>query len=69
MSFFKNSTSSGRNYRNLDSIPHQTFKERNSFHERVAAVENIRTKFPLKVPVIVERYKKVNSGKVSINLQ
>ena len=66
MGFFKDSSSSGRNYRNLAgssrsvNIPDQTFKERNSFNERVAAVQNIRTKFPLKVPVIVERYKKVN---------
>ena len=39
----------------------QTFKERNSLSERIAAVENIRLKFPLKVPVIVEKYKKVSS--------
>ena len=38
----------------------KSFKERNSFSERVLAVENIKQKFPSKVPVIVERFKKVN---------
>ena len=40
----------------------QSFKERNSLSERIAAVENIRLKFPQKVPVIVEKYKKVSYG-------
>ena len=39
----------------------QSFKERNSLTERIAAVENIRLKFPQKVPVIVEKYKKVRN--------
>ena len=43
------------------NIPIKSFKERNSFTERVAAVENIREKFPSKVPVIVERFRKVQS--------
>ena len=48
----------------------QSFKERNSLSERIAAVENIRLKFPQKVPVIVEKYKKVSVsllGKPSFN--
>ena len=44
------------------NIPIKSFKERNSFTERVAAVENIREKFPSKVPVIVERFRKVQSS-------
>ena len=43
----------------------QSFKERNSLSERIAAVENIRLKFPLKVPVIVEKYKKVSVIRVT----
>ena len=39
----------------------QSFKERNSLSERIAAVENIKLKFPQKVPVIVEKYKKVRN--------
>ena len=46
-------SSGSRNFRN------KSFKERNSFSERVLAVENIKQKFPSKVPVIVERFKKV----------
>ena len=42
----------------------QSFKERNSLSERIAAVENIRLKFPQKVPVIVEKYKKVSMGRL-----
>ena len=41
------------------NIPNQSFKERNSLQERIQAVECIQSKFPNKVPVIVERYKKV----------
>ena len=41
-------------------VPNKSFKERNSFSERVAAVQGIRDKFPNKVPVIVERFKKVH---------
>ena len=43
----------------------QTFKERSSLSERIAAVENIRMKFPQKVPVIVEKYKKVSAIRVT----
>ena len=45
-----------RNFRN------KSFKERNSFSERVQAVENIKQKFPSKVPVIVERFRKVKAA-------
>ena len=49
-----------RNFRN------KSFKERNSFSERVQAVENIKQKFPSKVPVIVERFKKVNAEQYDV---
>ena len=45
----------------------QSFKERNTLSERIAAVENIRLKFPQKVPVIVEKYKKVSDGIIIIH--
>ena len=44
----------------------ESFKERNSFSERVQAVENIKQKFPSKVPVIVERFKKVNAAQYDV---
>lgn len=66
MELLKNVVSSGRNKTDMDDItlstantPNKSFKERNSLTDRIAAVENIRVKFPNKVPVIVERYKKV----------
>ena len=39
----------------------RTFKERKSLAERKADVETIRNKFPTKIPIIVERYKKEKS--------
>ena len=43
----------------LLNVPNKSFKERNNYSERVAAVQGIRDKFPNKIPVIVERFKKV----------
>lgn len=37
--------------------PQQAFKQRTSLESRLAEVNNIKTKFPRKVPVIVERHK------------
>ena len=48
------------NLQNSSNIPNQSFKQRNSLPERQAAVASIRAKFPNKVPVIVERFKKVS---------
>ena len=39
------------------NAPNKTFKERRSLAERKADVESIKSKFPNKVPIIVERYK------------
>lgn len=52
--------SSINDYSTSVNIPNQSFKERNSLQERILAVECIQSKFPNKVPVIVERYKKVD---------
>lgn len=45
--------------RMVSPVSVKPFKERNSLNERLTAVESIKTKFPSKVPVIVERYSKV----------
>ncbi|ELT88824.1 hypothetical protein CAPTEDRAFT_2981 [Capitella teleta] len=42
---------------NIDSVG-RTFKQRKTFAQRKDEVAGIRTKFPTKVPVIVERYHK-----------
>ena len=58
MDFLKSAVYSERKRREgPESV--KSFKERNSLSERRRAVENIKTKFPNKVPVIVERYDKV----------
>ena len=52
--------SSINDYSTSVNIPNQSFKERNNLQERILAVERIQSKFPNKVLVIVERYKKVD---------
>lgn len=49
----------------LLNTPNKSFKERNNHSERVAAVQGIRDKFPNKIPVIVERFKKVSKSQTS----
>ncbi|KAI6657682.1 hypothetical protein LOD99_426 [Oopsacas minuta] len=46
------------NTSSLDPNNYKPFKERRNLKSRKAEVENIRQKFPNKIPVIVERYKK-----------
>ena len=43
----------------LRNVQNRSYKERNSFSERVRQVENIRKKYPSKVAIIVERFNKV----------
>ena len=46
------------------NVQNRSYKERNSFSERVRQVENIRKKYPSKVAIIVERFKKVYEVKL-----
>ena len=39
----------------------ESFKDRNSLTERISAADSIKSKFPNKVPVIVEKFKKEKS--------
>ena len=54
--------------RMVSPVSVKPFKERNSLNERLMAVESIKTKFPSKVPVIVERYNKVIQAPSAVQL-
>ena len=42
---------------NFNKKSHLTFKDRVSFEDRVKAAEDSRSRFPNKVPLIIERHK------------
>lgn len=55
-----NSIRTSGNVTNMPENLSKTFKQRKSFAVRKDEVAGIRTKFPTKVPVIVEKYHKEN---------
>ena len=54
-------------YSNLDQsststryVPNQSYKERKSLSERVEMANGLRVKYPTKIPIIVERFRRVS---------
>ena len=56
-------------YSNLDQsststryVPNQSYKERKSLSERVEMANGLRVKYPTKIPIIVERFRRVSDN-------
>ena len=45
------------------NIQNRSYKERNTFGQRVRQVENLKKKYPYKVAIIIERFDKVSEVK------